>query len=347
MKSKFFPVFLLASILNIFEHAFAMDEFGSEGGACETRPIRWIDAIENRANSIREQIASGEDVTVNFCLGMCPHEAAHLNDEYLNAIYGSNQVNFFVNMAEHKHPSGVEPRAEDYPEAYRFNYQNDLQYYRESHERNVRIYSTNDSVGQEGRYLNIDLNNAEHRKEVARIFEGLVTNFIPDGNVTGYLSLSDDSLSDYLSMLRPGGKFILDSHWATGGFGVEISVDEDSLDAVQRKNSTNPIGRDENGNRIYDLKTLRKLIAGEYYRDSKDSLMRAPSIYIGTDMSHRLEPSLQKQVDDSYLTFVRGWFGSYVRYPVSLTKVTPEEAPYLSSKVGYKHRALFIIERLG
>ncbi|MBY0281616.1 MAG: hypothetical protein K2W94_05600 [Alphaproteobacteria bacterium] len=192
------------------------------------------------------------------------------------------------------------------------------------------------------------MNNAEQRKEIARIFSGLVTNFIPDGNVTGYFALNADTLNDYVPMLRPGGKFIIDSHWATGGFGIEISFEADDIDTVQRKNSTYPIGEDENGNRIYDLKTLRALIAGEYYDGSKDSLMRAPWIYVGSYMLNKLSPSLKNQVDASYLTYTRGWFKRFIPHlPVLLTQVTPQEAPYLSSKAYYKYRDLLIIERLG
>lgn len=345
MKLSLLFIFLLAPIFNIFDYAFATEEIVPEFAAPMTRSIRWIGAIESRANSIREQMAQGQNITVNFCLGMRPHETDHLNHEYLNELFGPDQINFFIDMQEHKHPSETKPRKESYPTDRVWLYEGDLRHYNECYERKLQIYSANEQVGQEGRYLIVDLNDAQQRKEIARIFEGLITNFIPDGNVTGYLKLSDDSLNDYISMLMPRGKFILDSHYATGGFGIRLSVESNDIDTKQRKASMSPVRWDDD-KPVYVFKTLRALIAGEYYDDSKDSLMRAPYVYVGPDMTNKLEPSLQHLVDESYLTFVRRWLGSYVHYSVLFMHVTPDEIPYLSSTASYKHRDLYVIERL-
>ncbi|MBY0281615.1 MAG: hypothetical protein K2W94_05595 [Alphaproteobacteria bacterium] len=133
MKLKIISIFLFLSIVSVPGYA---SEFEGLDSGSAARSIRWIDAIETRANSIREQIVGGQKITVNFCVGMRPHEADHLNDEYLNSLYGPNQVNFFVDCWEHKHPSETEPCKENYTEDRFRIYEDDLLRYRENYEGN-------------------------------------------------------------------------------------------------------------------------------------------------------------------------------------------------------------------
>jgi hypothetical protein len=292
--------------------------------------IPYLSAITTRL----EQLKSQEDTKIILVLGARPDEHNHFDFSSL----GSTAV-FYWDGWNLDSLRGCDPQSAEKAD------------YSEEH-------------AKLGEFINISFNKVKTRKVISEIFKDSVDIIVPDGNVFGYIDVNNITLNDFVSMLKPNGDFIFDTHNA-GAYdaiidyglhvrSVSILFDPDTfdpakMDAKESRCTARCEYDAEQGKYVPILRTFQALITGQYYNHDENAVTYSvyPRKRIDSSSSEPLPEAFNAMITHSHFAYMTDWLSRYIATPcqlLSYSGVYPHS--FLTSSTFYKHSNLFVIKRI-